>query len=41
METLDCSQRRLTVVPGRLPQSARRVYLEDNSIAEINLEQSP
>jgi len=39
METLDCSQRRLNVVPRRLPQSARRVYLEDNNIGQINLEE--
>ena len=39
METLDCSQRRLSTVPGRLPQSARRVYLEDNNIGQIDLEE--
>jgi len=38
LETLDCSQRRLRVVPGRLPQSARRVYLEDNNIGQIDPE---
>jgi len=39
METLDCSQRRLHVVPERLPQSARRVYLEDNNIGQIDPEE--
>ena len=39
METLDCSQRRLKVLPGRLPLSARRVYLEDNNIGQVDLEQ--
>jgi len=39
METLDCSQRRLHVVPGRLPQSARRIYLEDNDIGQIGPEE--
>lgn len=39
MQTLDCSQRHLSVIPGRLPQSARRVYLEDNNIGQIDLEE--
>ena len=39
METLDCSQRSLNVVPERLPQSARRVYLEDNTIGQVDPEE--
>ena len=39
METLDCSQRRLHVVPERLPPTARRVYLEDNNIGQVDAEE--
>ena len=39
MKTLDCSQRRLSVVPARMPQSARRVYLEDNNIGQVDLQE--
>ena len=38
METLDCSRRRLDAVPERLPPVARRVYLEDNSIGQLERE---
>jgi len=39
METVDCSQRRLHIVPEGLPESARRVYLEDNNIGQIDPEE--
>jgi len=39
METLDCSQRELGVIPGPLPRSARRVYLEDNDIGQVDPEE--
>jgi len=39
METLDCSQRSLSVVPSPLPLTARRLYLEDNNIGQVELEE--